>query len=162
LDQHHPKPKFLAHLFNLIAEFEHPNAKTMSDEVVPFYAPAAQNSIDLRHKRSMGQQIDALISSGLSCHAACQSIGIPTLHFHRWKTLVMKVFNVTSTDDFVSYSTNRKACKIHPGHPSSLLAIRQQFKAFAASICERGIQLTNRMMAREACCLIPAFREKTV
>ena len=161
LDQHHPKPKLLAHLFNLIAEFEHPNAKTMSDEVVPFHAPAARNSIDLRHKRSMGQQIDVLISSGHSCHAACQRIGILTLHFHRWKTLVMKVLDVTSMDDFVPYSTNGKACKIHPGHPSSLLVIRQQLKAFAASICERGIQLTNRMMAQEACRLIPSFQEKT-
>jgi hypothetical protein len=42
------------------------------------------------------------------------------------------------------------------------LAIHPQTKEFASSIHKRGIQLTNRMMGREAGRLLPSFKEKTV
>jgi len=74
----------------------------------------------------------------------------------------VKVFDVASMDDIMSYSINGQACKIHPCRPGFMLVIQPQIRvAFATLICEWGIQLTNRMMAREAGCLIPAFGKKS-
>jgi hypothetical protein len=64
--------------------------------------------------------------------------------------LVLKVNDVNSTDDFVSYNTKGMASKIHPDHPSDT----------STDEGERGIQLTNRMMGREARCLLPSFKEE--
>jgi hypothetical protein len=55
----------------------------------------------------------------------------------------LKVHNLNSADDFVSYNTKGMACKIHPGHPSAPSAICPQMKELAG-------------------CLLLSFKEKTV
>ena len=91
-------------------------------ELVENRPPAVRRSYELKEKRFVVQQIDALISSGHSRCNACQILGIPPLYYRRWKRLVLKVHDVNSTDDFVSYNTKGTARKIHPGRPSALLA----------------------------------------
>ena len=131
-------------------------------ELVENRPPAVRRSYELKEKWFVVQQIDALISSRLSHCNACQILGIPTLYYRRWKQLISKVFEVSSTNEFVSYNTKGTARKIHPGRPSALSVIRPQTKEFVSSIRERGIQLTNRMMGCEAGHRLPSFKDKTV
>ena len=94
----------------------------------------------------MIHEIDALVSSGMTHGIACAKFGIPTLCYCRWKRLVAKIDDVNATEEFVAYSTKGTARKIHPGRKSALEAIKLQLQSFMFSVCERGIQLTNRMI----------------
>ena len=64
-------------------------------------------------------------------------------------------------DEYVSNKTNGTACRIHPGQKSILAGIRPQLNRFIFQMREQGIQLTNRMVGREASLLLPAFWDKT-
>lgn len=147
---------------NPVTEEEENNPVTEEDKLVENFPTAVRKSYELKEKRFVVQQIDALISVGHSRRNACQILGIPTLYYRRWKQLISKVFDVNSTNEFVSYNTKGTARKIHPGRPSALSVIRPQMKEFVSSIRERGIQLTNRMMGREASRILPSFKDKTV
>ena len=120
--------------------------KVAEAERVENRPPAVRRSYELKEKRFVVQQIDALISSGHPRHNACQILGMPPLYYCQWKQLVSKVHDVNSTNDFVSYTTKGTAHKIHPGRPSAQMVIRPQMKEFAFSIHEQGFQLIKRIM----------------
>jgi hypothetical protein len=69
------------------------------------------------------QQIEALVSSGLSFCLACSSQGIPYLYYCQWKMLMQKEDDINASNNFVSYNTKVTAYKICQGHTSVLAEI---------------------------------------
>ena len=84
------------------------------------------------------------------------------LYYRHWKRLITNIDDVNATEEFVAYSTKGTARKIHPGCKSVLEAIKPQLQSFMVSVCERGIQLMNRMVGREVAGLLPAFKNKSM
>ena len=123
--------------------------------------PVTRKSYEIKTKRCFVQTIDELVSCGETLDAACAHVRITPLYYRRWKTLLTKVDNVNATDEFVAYNTKGTARKIHQGRTSVLSAIRPELKSFMFKIRAQGIQLTNRMVGREAARILPVFRHKT-
>jgi len=132
------------------------------DMLVDYRAPKIRKSYNVKVKRNMIHEIDVLVSSGMTCGIVCAKFGIPKLYYHCWKRLITKIDNVNATKEFVAYSTKGTACIIHPGRKSMLEAIKPLLQSFMFSVHERGIQLMNRMVGREAAHLLPAFKSKSV
>ena len=61
--------------------------------------------------------------------------------------------------EYVSNKNNGTACRIHPGRKSILAGIKPQLNRFIFQMRERGIQLMNRMVCREASWLLPEFQD---
>ncbi len=62
---------------------------------------------------------------------------------------------------FRSFNTNGTARKFHSRHGSLLVPVQEQLSAFVFHLHEQGAQCTNRMVAREAARLVPAFEQKS-
>ena len=61
----------------------------------------------------------------------------------------------------MSYNTTGSCQKVHEGRKSMLAEILSKLKAYILNHCEKGVQLTNRMVLREASQLLPAFKDKS-
>ena len=133
-----------------------------ADEVIDPEAPTTRKAYDIKTKHVFVQTIDTLISSGKSCRAACAYAGIPPLYYRHWRRLLAKIDDVNATEEFVAYSTKGTACKIHHGRTSVLTTIHPELEDFMLKIREQDIQLTNRMVGREAARILPVFKHKTV
>ena len=68
---------------------------------------------------------------------------------------------MNSSAEFMSQNTTGGARKIHSGRKSFLSQIEPELKRFMFQLREQGIQLTNRMVLREAARILPAFKEKS-
>ena len=83
------------------------------------------------------------------------------MYYRHWKKLIEKVDSINNGEHFVAYNTKGKAQKIHGGHPGILKPVETQLKSFVFKVCEQGVQLTNRMIGREAARLVPLFAQKS-
>ena len=135
---------------------------TTQDEVLDPEAPVTRKSYDIKTDHVFVQTIDTLVSSGKSHHASCAFVGIPPLYYHHWRRVLAKIDDVNAAQEFVAYSTKGTTHRLHHGHTSVLAAIRPQLEAYIFKIREQGIQLTNRMVEREASDILPVFKHKTV
>ena len=61
----------------------------------------------------------------------------------------------------MAYNTKGKARKIHGGRPGILKPVETQLKSFVFKVRKQGVQLTNRMIGREAARLVPSFVQKS-
>jgi hypothetical protein len=120
-----------------------------------------RKSYDLKEKRSAVQKVDGYVSAGYSLHEACFRIGISCLYYRRWVKNLNKVDSMNAGGEYVSHKTNGTARKIHADRKSILAGIKPQLSRFILQMRGKGIQLTNRMVCREASRLLPAFRNKT-
>ena len=62
---------------------------------------------------------------------------------------------------FIAYNMKGNARKIHVGCEGILKTVENELKAFVFEVHEQGVQLTNRMIGREASRLVPSFKEKS-
>jgi hypothetical protein len=62
----------------------------------------------------------------------------------------------------VPYKTNRNVCKIHPGPPSLLSAIKEDLSRYVFEMRQFGIQVSTCMIHQEACRVLPNFRGKSI
>ena len=76
-------------------------------------------------------------------------------------TTVEKADELNSSTEFVPYNMRGTSRKIHPGRKSVLAQIKNELRAFTFKLCEQAVQVTNRMVMREAGRLLPGFKEKT-
>jgi hypothetical protein len=120
-----------------------------------------RKSYEFKDKRSTVQKVDALVAGGFSRHKACQFCGIPPLYYRRWVKLLKKVDTLIASESYVSHKMNSTARKLHPGRRSILTEITPQLKHFIFVMREQGIQVTNRMVCREASRLLPSFHVKS-
>ena len=121
-----------------------------------------RKSYEIKEKRSAVSLIDELVSRGNSRRKACTSVGISYLYYRRWKKLIEKVDGINDESKFVAFNTKGTSRRIHQGRPSLLGAISPQLKTFIFNVREQGIQVTNRMVVREASRLLPSFSQKTM
>jgi len=120
-----------------------------------------QKSYEIKDKRNYVQRVDELVSTGFSRRKACMGLGIPLLYYSRWKKLIEKVDAINSGTEFVPYNTKGTSRKIHPGRASVLVQVKQQLQQFMFRLCEQGVQVTNRIVLREAARLLPDFKDKS-
>ena len=120
-----------------------------------------RKSYEMKEKRNVVQQIDALVATGIRGRKACLHVGIPLLYYSRWKKLITKVDALNSSTEFVSFSTKGTSRKVHPGRVSVLLQVKQQLQDFVFKLRGQGVQVTNRMVLREARSLLSDFKNKS-
>jgi len=116
---------------------------------------------EIKEKRIVVLQIDELVSAGWLRRKACASMGIHFVYYSRWKKLLAKVDGLNHGNEFVSYNTSGTAHQLHSSHKRALEEVKLVLKAFIFKICESGIQVTNKMVEREASRLLPSFKNKT-
>ena len=122
---------------------------------------SSRKSYELKDKRHIVQQIDGLVAGGFcSRRKACAAVGIRPLYYTRWKKVLEKADELNSSTEFVPYNTRGTSRKIHPGRESVLAQVKEQLRAFTFKLCEQGVQVTNRMVMREAGRLLPTFKAK--
>ena len=122
----------------------------------------SRKSYEIKDKRNFVLQVDELIATGLfSRLTACLNVGIPLLYYSRWKKLLEKVDALNSGTEFMPYNTTGTSCKIHPGRESVFAQVKEQLQAFTFQLSKQGVQVTNRMVMREAARLLPGFKDKT-
>jgi hypothetical protein len=121
-----------------------------------------RRSYKIRKKRKLVNQITELVSPGRSWLKACVTVVIPYLYYRRWNNLIKKVDSINESNEFVPYNTKGSSQRVHTGCKSVLAKIQPQLKTFIFKIREQGIQVTNRMVARVAVCLLLLFREKSL
>jgi hypothetical protein len=120
-----------------------------------------RKSYEFKEKRATVLKVNALVAGRFSHHKACRYVGIPTLYYRRWVKLLEKVDTISAGDSYVSNKLTATARKLHSGRKSILTEIAPQLKQFILIMCEQGIQVTNRMVGREASRILPAFRVKS-
>ncbi len=138
----------------------HPNQSFIMDGHTK--GTSSRKSYELKDKRHIVQQIDGLVAGGFcSRRKACAAVGIRPLYYTRWKKILEKADELNSSTEFVPYNTRGTSRKIHPGRESVLAQVKEQLRAFTFKLREQGVQVTNRMVMREAGRLLPAFKAKT-
>jgi hypothetical protein len=120
-----------------------------------------RRSFEIKEKRILVTRIDELVSAGWSRRKACALMGIHFVYYSRWKKLLAKVDGLNHGDEFVSYNTTGTARRLHSGRKSALEEVKLVLKAFIFKIRESGVQVTNKMVEREASRLLPSFKNKT-
>ena len=120
-----------------------------------------RRSFEIKEKRIVVSRIDELVSSGWSRRKACASMGIPYMYFCRWKKLLAKIDGLNQSNEFVPYNTTGTARRLHQGRKSALYDVKPRLKAFIFKIREQGVQVTNKMVEREASRLLPSFKNKS-
>ena len=134
---------------------------SISDLVVTTKAAKVRRSYEIKEKRQVVCQVDALLPSGLSRRRACENVGVRYLYYRRWKKLLEKVDSMKDAGHFIPYNLKGNARKIHVGREGILKPFENELKAFVFKVRDQGVQLTNRMIAREASRLVPSFKEKS-
>ena len=119
-----------------------------------------RRSYDLKEKWAAVQDIDAFVSSEWSRCSACCFVGISYLYYRRWKKVVTKAGGIQDEEELLPYKTTGLCCKVHKGRKSMLAEIKPELKAYILKLHEKGIQVTNRMVLREAARLLPTFKDK--
>jgi hypothetical protein len=122
---------------------------------------SAHKFFSLKEKHKAVHTIDTLVSHGTSRRKACNAMGILPLYYRYWKQVVSKVDELKAEDVFRSFKTNGTTRKIRPGHGGLLVPAQEQLSAFVFHLHEQGIQCNNRMVAREAARLVPAFEQNS-
>ena len=121
----------------------------------------SRRSFEIKEKRLVVMRIDELMSAGWSRRKACASMGLHFVYYSRWKKLLAKVDGLNHGNVFVSYNTTGTTRRLHGGRKSALEEVKPVLKAFIFKIREQGVQVTNKMVEREASRLLPSFKDKS-
>jgi len=113
--------------------------------VSPEMEQARRRSFSIKDKRDFVHKIDIIISTGVSHRQACVRVGLPYLYYAHFKKARQKVEHLENRDVYVPFKTNGTACKIHPGRPSLLYAIKDDLACFVLHAS-----------------LLPSFRDKSL
>ncbi len=120
-----------------------------------------RRSFEIKEKRIVVSRIDELVSAGWSRRKASASMGIPFLYYSRWKKVIQKADDLIRSNAFVSYNATGTARRLHQGRKSILEPVKSTLQKFIFTIREQGVQVTNKMVEREASRLLPSFKNKT-
>ena len=134
---------------------------SISDLVLTTKSAKVWRSYEIKEKRQVVCQVDALLLSGLSQRRACKNVGVKYLYYRCWKKLLEKVGSTKDAGHFIAYNLKGNARKIHVGHEGILKPFENKLKAFVFKVRNQGVQLTNCMIGRDASRLVQSFKEKS-
>ena len=88
-------------------------------------------------------------------------MGLHFVYYSRWKKLLAKVDGLNHGNEFVLHNMTGTARRLHGGRKRALEEMKPVLKAFIFKIREQGVQVTNKIVEREASRLLPSFKNKT-
>lgn len=115
-------------------------------------------SYTIKYKLTAVQIMDDLMSKCLSICQACINVKLPHFYYSYWKENIKKFDSLEAS----LVNINGAICQLIMGCPSFLEVIQEDLSHSIITCCERGLQVTTRLMLGQAFILSSEFKNKSI